>query len=113
MIRDLQAHARILLHQQNRYAFIAHARDNLEHLAHDQRREALRGLIENEQLGIEQQRAADREHFLLAAGELAAAVLLAFGEARKQRVDALDGPRPAALERHFEIFLDAEISEDA
>ena len=31
----------------------------------------------------------------------------------KQLVDPLDGPRPAALERDLEIFLDAEIGEDA
>jgi hypothetical protein len=57
--------------------------------------------------------AADRQHFLLAAGELAAAVVLALGEAGKQRVDARDGPRAGPLVRHLQVFLDAEVGEDA
>ena len=48
--------------------------DDLEDLLHDQRRQALRRLVEHQQLRVEQQRAGDRQHFLLAARKLAALV---------------------------------------
>src|SRR6516165_2678185 len=113
VVGNLQAHSGILLDQQDRNAFVAHLCHDLKHLAHDQRREPLRGLIENQQLGIEQQRAADREHLLLAAGELAPRVLLSLSEAGKELVDALRGPWSLALQRHFQILIDTEIGKDA
>src|SRR4051794_22847132 len=58
---------------------------------------------------IGQQRARDREHLLLAAGELAAAVFLAFGKPGKRLVDALDGPWAAPHPgSEFEMLVDAE-----
>ena len=57
-------------------------------LLDDRRREALGRLVHDQQPRVEQQRAADREHLLLAAGELRAAVPAALGEAREQLVDA-------------------------
>ena len=94
VVGDFEAHARILLDQQHRNALgLRICCDDAEHLAHDQRRQPLRRLVENQELGIEQQRAGDRQHFLLAAGKLTAAIELALGEAREQLVDALDGPR--------------------
>ena len=50
-------------------------------------------------LGISEQRAADREHLLLAAGELGAAVSLPVGEPREELVHALDRPRAAPSAR--------------
>ena len=87
--------------------------DDTEHLAHDQRRQSLRRLVENQQSRIQQQCAPDRQHLLLAAGELPSTIELALLEAGKQLVDSLDGPRPAAFERHLEVFLDAEVGENA
>jgi hypothetical protein len=43
-------------------------------LARDQRRQAFRGFVEDEHVGVGHQRAADGEHLLLAAGQLLAAV---------------------------------------
>src|SRR5260221_7609662 len=93
VIGDLQAHAHVLLDEENRDALVAHPRDDAEDLADDERRQALRRLVEDEQLGVEQQGAADRQHLLLAARELAATIAAALGEAREKPVDARPGPR--------------------
>src|ERR1043166_2501476 len=53
----------------------------------DQGRESFCRLVEDEQARIGHECAADRQHLLLAAGELAAHALTALGKARKQRVD--------------------------
>src|ERR1700678_339403 len=55
------------------------------------------------------QRARDRQHLLLAAGELASAIILALGEAREGVVDALDRPRATAHARgHAQMLVDGE-----
>ena len=56
----------------------------------DQRRQAQRRLVEQEQARAAHQRARDREHLLLAAGERAAALVDALLEARKQREYAFE-----------------------
>ena len=66
----------MLLDDDRRQAFLAD--DALEHaqqLHHDQRRQSLERLIQQQQARIEHQRAADGEHLLLAARELRAEVL--------------------------------------
>src|SRR6185312_7104259 len=93
-IRDLDRGSHVLLDQQHRNALLARRGHDAEDLLHDQRRKALARLVEQQQLRIEQQRARDGEHLLLAAGQLPALVGLALREARKQLVDALDRPRP-------------------
>ena len=113
VVGDLQTHPRVLFHQQHRHALGLHLLHDAKHLAHDQRRQALRWLVENQEFRIEQQGAGDRQHLLFAAGQLPAAIVLAFLEAGKQLIDPRDGPRSAAFERNLEIFLDAEIGEDA
>ena len=62
----------------------------LHHLLDDHRRQAFGRLVHHQQARLEQQRAADRQHLLLAARQLRAAVALALGQAREHRVDALD-----------------------
>ena len=56
----------------------------------DQRRQAQRRLVEQEQARAAHQRARDRQHLLLAAGERAAALVDALLEARKQREHAFE-----------------------
>src|SRR5229473_573825 len=46
-----------------------------EDLAHHQRRQALGGLVQNQQFRVDEQGTADRQHLLLAARELPAAAL--------------------------------------
>src|SRR5262249_60338258 len=103
LVGDLETHARVLLHQQHGDAFAAHLRNDLEYLTHDERRQPLRGLVENKESRIEQQRSGNRQHLLLAAGELSAATELALGEARKKLIGALEGPFAPALERNHEV----------
>ena len=64
----------------------------------DDRRQPLGRLVEQQNLGIEGQRAADRQHLLLAAGELVAHVGGALGEARKHHVDGGERPGIGAVE---------------
>src|ERR1700738_3206458 len=113
VVGNLQTHPGILLDEEDRNPFAAHLRDNVKDLAHDQRSEPLRRLIENEQLGVEQQGAADRKHLLLATGKLAPTVELALGKPREKLVDAFGDPGTLTLQRYFQVLFDAEIGEDA
>src|SRR5262249_2834702 len=96
-VGDLDGRAHVLLDQQYRDALAARRGDDAEHFLHDQRRKTLARLVEQQDLRIEQQRAGDRQHLLLAAGELAALVRLALREAREELVDARDRPRAGPL----------------
>ena len=63
--RDCGAH--ILLDQEDRNALLARRHDDPKHLLHDQRRQALRRLVKDQQPRIEDQGPGDRQHLLLAA----------------------------------------------
>src|SRR5579883_2823374 len=111
-VGNLDRGAHVLFDQQHRDAFLTGGDDHLEDFLHDQRRQALRRLVEHQQLGIEQERARDREHFLLTARELAALVGFALRQPRKELVDARNGPRPRSVDRYHEIFLDRQVCEN-
>ena len=97
-IGDVHRHAEVLLDQQHRDVAVAgQLPQRLHHLLDDHRREAFGGLVHHQQARLEQQRAADGEHLLLAARQLRAAVALALGQAREHGVGAIDG---AAVLRH-------------
>ena len=66
------------------------SRDDLEDLLDDERRQAERRLVEQQEARPAHQRARDREHLLLAARQRAAALALALLEDREQREDALE-----------------------
>ncbi|KAG1240333.1 hypothetical protein G6F68_017765 [Rhizopus microsporus] len=102
----LQRQARVLLDQQDRDAFAGDGAHHLEDLLDHQRRQAHRRLVQQQQLGARDHRAAHRHHLLLAAGQGARRLLAAFGQAREQREDAVgvladlrgiaaDMPRPS------------------
>ncbi len=79
-----------LLDEENGQAIIGVERtDRREDLLHDQRRQAERRLVEQEQLGASHQRAGDGQHLLLAARQRAAALMLARLEQGKERVHVL------------------------
>ena len=79
-------------------------------LDHD-RRQALERLVEQEQGRVRHQRPGDREHLLLAAGQLVAPAPAARGEAREERVGP--GEVPAArARRHHQVLLDAQGGKD-
>ena len=73
----------------------------------DDRRQAFQRLVEQQQRRIGHQRARDRQHLLLAAGELVAHVGAPLGEAREQLVHAPSGPSGPGARRDGEVLLDA------
>ena len=79
-------------------------------LLDDHRRQAFGRLVHHQHARVEQQRAADREHLLLTARQLGAAVAPAIRQPREQRVDALDRPRAlaCALCRKPQVLVDRQ-----
>jgi hypothetical protein len=62
---------RVLLDHDRRQAFVArHAADGAQQLGHDDRRQAFQRLVQQQQFGVEHQRAAEGQHLLLAARQL-------------------------------------------
>ena len=68
-IRDLQGLVCHLLDQQDRQASLPQGDNRLEDVLDDDGREPERGFVEQQQPGLAHQRAPDRKHLLLAAGE--------------------------------------------
>ena len=96
-IGDVDRDAEVLLDQQHRD--LALGGERLQHrddLLHDERGQAFGRLVHDQQLGVEEQRACDRQHLLLAAGQLGTAVGSALGEPGERLVDAFDRPRAPA-----------------
>ena len=69
----------------------------------DDRGEALGRFVHDEQARIHQERPADRQHLLFAAGKLAAAIAPSLGKAREQLVDAFR--RPIAFARRHQVQM--------
>ncbi len=87
-------------------------------LLDDLRREAERRLVEQQELGRGHQRAADGEHLLLAAGEVAGRRPAALGEHREEVEHAVRallhlGLRAAREGARPEVLVDRELGEDA
>ena len=88
---ELERVIRALLHEEDGQPVIGVERaDCREDLLDDQRGEAERRLVEQEQLRAAHQRPCDRQHLLLASRQRAAALMLARLEQGKQRVDAFE-----------------------
>ena len=88
---ELQRVKGVLLDEEHRQAFrLVELGDDVEDLLDDQRREAERRLVEQQQPRPAHQRARDRQHLLLAARQRAAALRRAFLEAREHREDAFE-----------------------
>ena len=89
-IGDLQDLADVLLDDQHGVALGANAPHQVEHLRNDHRGEAHRRLIQQDQLRSAHERTRYGAHLLLAAGERSGHLVLAFLQARKQRVDIIE-----------------------
>ena len=112
VLRQPQGDVGVLLHQDEGVcAFAGHPPDRCGELFDHDRRQTFEWLIEQQQRRISHKRAGDRQHLLLAAGELIAEIAPAFGEPREQVVHIAELPAPIAR-GHGEIFLDAERRED-
>src|SRR5207248_2715178 len=78
-------------------------RDGRQRLAddrHDGRRQALERLVEEEQVGVERQRAGDRQHLALAARELGTAAGCRAAQPREDLPGERDDLARVDLERH-------------
>ena len=85
---QVEGHVDRLLDDHDRRAAAVDLAHDLEQLADDGRRQAERQLVDHEQLGPGHERAAEGEHLLLAAGEVAGHLARALLEDREER------PRP-------------------
>src|SRR5258705_3708175 len=65
----------ILFDQQDRQPLALQIKNDSFEMLHHHRRQAFGGLVHQDQLRIDHQRSADREHAALAAGQLSAAVM--------------------------------------
>src|SRR5262249_29949646 len=111
-IGDGQDLLRMLLDDDGGQSLLAEqARERGQKFLDDDRRQALRRLVEQEKPRVGGKRAADRQHLLLAARQRAAGLPAAFLQPRKEAEHALQSPwsRP----RHGgEVLLDAERAEN-
>jgi len=88
-VGDGLGEAEVLLDEQDGKALLLQPRDRAADLLHDHRRESFGRLVQHEETRAGPQDAADREHLLLAAGELRALALQPLAQVRKQLVNRL------------------------
>ena len=87
------------------------ARERGQQFLHDDRRQPLGRLVEQQKARICRKRTADRQHLLLAARQRPAGLLPTFLEAREEPEYALQGPRSGP--RHGgDVLLHGERAED-
>ena len=104
----------ILLYDQDGLARFGKRPAGGEQIAHDDRRQPLERLVEQQDFRLADQRTRDRQHLLFAARQVGAAAAAPFLQPREHGVDAIE--RPAVRRRQAgedEILLDVEAAEDA
>src|SRR3989442_11833331 len=115
VIGEVERRRDVLLDEQDAHALLAvDGAHDAEDLASDERREAERGLVEEEQARPQHERAPDREHLLLAPGEAPGGLTPSPPPHRKIGVDPRQAPprpaRPAPrIDAQPEIFLHREL----
>src|SRR5262245_7602373 len=107
--RDPERHPGILLDHQHGRAVALDRRDDREHRFHHCRREAERRLVEQHEAGARHQRAPDRQHLLLTAGECAGNLSATLEEDGELRVDAIEVHGdlrliPPEIRPHLQVF---------
>src|SRR6266849_7107927 len=113
-VRDGRGEVKILLDQENGEALRLERADGLADLLDDDRRETLGRLVEQQEPGAGAQDAGDRQHLLLAAGELGALAAQALLEVGKQGENAVElEPARPHLGRQEQVLLDVEAGENA
>jgi hypothetical protein len=87
----------------------------LADLFDDLGRQAFGGFVDHDQVRVAHQRAAQGQHLLLAAGEHAAGRVVAFLEAREQRVHVVDAPAPdgaRVLDAQHQVLAHRQVGKD-
>src|SRR5262249_41729315 len=109
----------VLLDEQDSHPLAMQSVDDAADLRHEPRHQAFGGFIEQDDLGLEHHRAADRQHLLLAAGKRTAGLPASLAEAWKEREQLIEqgsllGLRnPGAIEARAQVLHDGELPEDA
>src|ERR1022692_2026698 len=114
-VGQVQCEQGILLGKQNAdLALPLDQLDPLAQIAHHDRRQAFGRLVEEQQLGMGEQRPAELKHLLFAAGEEPGAAAVEVGQPSEHVVQALDRPRPLPLvyarvaQRELEVLADGQ-----
>ena len=117
-VGHLEGGARVLLDQQHRDAVVAQAGHDLQHLAHDQRRQAKRGLVQQQQARARHQRAADGQHLALAARQGGGHLRAPLPQAREDGEDLVhalrlvaQAPAPAREAAQQQVVLHRHLAE--
>src|SRR5262249_44487531 len=117
VVGEVEGELDVLLDQHDRLAFGLELRDGAADLGHQLRRASLGGFGHPRLAGIAKERAANRQHLLLAAGGRPGELGLALGQAREELEAAIDRPAGAAvfarLRRHHQIFAHGQRAEHA
>ena len=118
VVGEVERQLDILLDQHDRLPFGLELRDGASDLGHQLRREPLGRLVHQQHAGVAHERAPDREHLLLAAGERAGDLGVALGEPGKDLEHAVDRPARAVvlllrLRRHHQVLAHRERAEHA
>ena len=87
---DVERHQGVLLDEQDRGALLVDLDDDLEDPLDEDRREAHRRLVEEQERRVGHQGPADRAHLLLAAGHRPRLLRLALGQAGEEREHAVE-----------------------
>src|SRR5262245_12072352 len=108
----------VLFDDQDRGPLLVDFRDDREDLLDQDRRQPHRGLVQEQQFRPAHQRASDRQHLLLAAGQRAAGLLAPLGEAGEQRVHPIEVGAdrhgvPTDIGTHLEVLEHGHAREDA
>ena len=109
---------RALLDEQDAEAALADRREHVEDDVDDGRREPERRLVEQQDVGLGDERAGDRELLLLAARERAGVPAAELLDDREELEDAAQRrcaspPRAARREAEAQVLLDRQLAEDA
>src|SRR5579883_2577876 len=103
---------RVLLDKKERQPIgVAEALDGAHQLLDDDGGQAFRWLVHQDQRGVAHERPADRQHLLLAARELIAAMAGPGAQMRKEREDSVDRPPPRPR-CDLQILADAQGGKD-
>ncbi len=117
-VGNAQALLGVLLDQQDADAALAHLGERFEQLVRQQRRQAERGFVEQQELGCRHHGAADRHHLLLAAAHGARRLGEAFLEAREKLQHALQVALgavagAAGIGAELKVLAHGQVGEDA
>src|SRR5215510_2254353 len=115
VVGDAQGEGEVLLHDQDGRAAGLEPAEDAPELAHQEGGQALGGLVHHQDVGVADQRAPARQHLLLAAGELVAAVVDPLAQPREEIEHPAEAPARAVAGAlaDLEMFAHAERGKDA